>query len=83
MTYSHLIRDLTARGAMMNAFGPSADGDAMLEAADAIRNLRIIAAEFAEFARTVTALLAQYHALTDETGDRLREAYTIMATVEL
>lgn len=65
--FSELAIELTHRGAMLNAFGPSPDGDAMLEARTAINSLRWSVAELATMLDLAAGVLRGLGAIDPET----------------
>lgn len=63
LTASQLADDLGRRSRMLNAFGPSGDGNAMADAAQCINSLRWLVAELADLTHGLVEALETTGAL--------------------
>lgn len=66
-TVANLAAELRRRGDILNLFGPSGDGDAMLAAADTLTTMRWLVAELADFVTGLGDALDMVGALDEDT----------------
>lgn len=74
---SRLCDRLKSEGGLYNAFGPTPDGDLMLEAAAELTSCRWLIAELADHLNLVRDLAAKAGILEDDHDDILAEACRI------